>query len=862
MNPEVIQLFDRAAQLPPHERQAFLLQNCSDPSVREEAESLLQYASNAESLFDAAVRDVAISLRAEGELSPDDQIGAYRILSLIGRGGMGTVYLAERADGAFYHRAAVKVLQSGNAEFLHDRFEQERHILGLLNHPNIARILDAGQTPNGLLWFVMEYVQGSAIDRFCDDRALTITQRLELFLGVCDGVRHAHERLIVHRDLKPANIFVTDAGEPKLLDFGIAKVLDPSHVATASTRLLTPEYASPEQIRGDPITTATDIYSLGAVLYKLLTGQPPHSLRNTAPLDAARIITEEEVARASNIRPDLPADVDSILQKALHKDPARRYRSVEEFTRDIRSYLQGRPVLAVPDRFGYRARRFLKRNALICAVSALAALFLVSGTVISIYQARQAQARFQQVRQLANVFLFDFDRSIANVAGTLEARKLVAATAQKYLEQLAAESGGDNSLHREIAVAYERLGDIQRSLQSGRGNESEIESLRRAFEIRRRLGDDRSDNPAHRDGYINLASRLAGRYRTVKNVSESAKWSEEAVVLATRWIDAEPKRLEALEAARTALLQQGLHLETAGQAARSREAMDKAVLFAERALQVNPSGRDTAYKLVITEYVFANMLLNLKQPAEALVHAQRAVALSEPLYRSDPANRLWRTGYQQSLSSAGIVYTALAESQPKQIPIAVQYLKNAHSLAEDAAREDPKDASARDSLVVQCHRLANALSRSGAFEVAAGLYEQAGAAARGLISLNPQNRRNWYLLTKNQLGYGNLRLTQGRVQQAELLLLSADEAFEKALAFDSSDAVLLEARASQLSSLAVAAERLGNRKIAQRRMHECLEVLIAMIRRDPTAKDYVGDYKEMLAQARRLAVSTDSLPQP
>ncbi len=862
MNPEVIQLFDRAAQLPPHERQAFLIENCSDPSLREEAESLLRYASNAESLFDAAVRDVAISMRAESELSPDDQVGAYRILSLIGRGGMGTVYLAERADGAFYHQAAVKVLQTGNAEFLLDRFHQERQILGLLNHPNIARILDAGQAPNRPPWFVMEYVPGCAIDRFCDEQGLTITQRLELFLGVCDGVRHAHESLIVHRDLKPANIFVTEAGEPKLLDFGIAKVLDPNHEATSSTRLLTPEYASPEQIRGDPITTATDIYSLGAVLYKLLTGQPPHCLRNSAPLDAARIITEEEVPRASNIRPDLPGDVDSILQKALHKDPARRYRSVEEFARDIRSYLQGRPVLAVPDRFGYRARTFLKRNALICAVSALAALFLVAGTVTSIYQARQAQARFQQVRQLANVFLFDFERSIANVAGTLEARKLVASTAQKYLQQLAAESGGDDSLQREIAVAYERLGDIQRSLQSGRGNDFEIESLRNAFDIRLRLGDDRSDKPGHREGYINLASRLAGRYRSLKNVSESAKWSDEAVVLATRWIDAEPNRLEALEAARTALLQQGLHLETAGQAARSREAMQKAVLFAERALQVDAAGRDTAHKVVITEYVFANMLLNLKQPAEALVHAQRAVALSEPLYRSDPANRPWRTGYLQSLSSAGIVYVALAASQPKQAPVAVRYLQNAHSLAGEAAREDPKDASAKDSLVVQCHRLASALRRAGDLDAAVALYEQAGAAARELISINPQNRRNWYLLTKNQLGYGDLRLAQGRIQQAEVLLLSADEAFERALAFDSSDAVLLEARASQRLSLAVAAERLGNRKIAQRRIRECLDVLIAMVRRDPTAKDYVGDYKAMLAQARRLDVSTDNLPQP
>jgi tetratricopeptide (TPR) repeat protein len=707
----------------------------------------------------------------------------------------------------------------------------------------------------------MEYVPGQAIDRYCEKQDLTIEGRLELFLKVCDAVRHAHQSLIVHRDLKPANIFVDETGEPKLLDFGIAKVLDPNHLNSTTTRLLTPEYASPEQIRGEPITTATDIYSLGAVLYKLLTGRPPHSLSEMAPLNAAWVITEEDVPPASSIRPGLPGDVDSILQKALHKDPARRYHSVEEFAHDIRRYLEGRPVLAVPDRFGYRARRFLKRNALIIVISALAALFLIAGTLISINQAWRAQHRFQQVRQLANVFLFDFEKSLENVPGTLDARTLVATTARRYLEQLAAESSDDPDLQREIAVAYQRLGDIQHDLQSSVGKESEIESLRKAYEIRRRLGDDRIGDVTHRREFIGLASRLAGRYQTIRNTAESVKWDEEATGLASRWVNTEPARLEALEAAGEAFQTQGLRLEAAGQAARSREAMDTAVRFSERA-RVMAKDRSHDLNLVNAEYTFANMLLNLKEPAEALVHASRAVSLSEQLYHADPHNQKWRRGYQLSLSSAGIARRALANSDPRQLPAAVQLLEHAHSLAEQTAREDPKNAAAKDDLIVQCHRLARALIQSGKPDAAATLYEEAGRVVRDVIAINPQNRRYWYLSAANQVNYGDLRLHQGLVTKARDVLLSADEPFERALALDPLDATLLEMRASQLEMLAVAAEKLGDGEAARLRIRQCLDVLGAMVGRDPSAKNYIGDYKAMIELARRLGVSTGNLPEP
>jgi tetratricopeptide (TPR) repeat protein len=859
MNFALNQLLDSTTETPLDHRPALLKDSHQHTLRRAEVQSLLENTTDAESLFDAAVRHVASALRDQGRLSPDDRIGSYRIVSLIGQGGMGAVYLAERADGTFRQQVAMKLLQSGNAELFLERFWQERRILALLNHPNIARLLDAGQTSSGTPWFVMEYVPGQRIDEYCEKSNLAIDSRLELFLRVCDAVRYAHQSLIVHRDLKPANILVAENGEPKLLDFGIAKVLDPANLNSASTGLLTPEYASPEQIRGDAITTATDIYSLGAVLYKMLSGQPPHPLSELAPLDAAWIITEEEVPPVSSVRPGLAGDIDSILQKALHKEPSRRYQSVQEFAQDIRYYLQGRPVLARPDHFGYRASRFLRRNAFMVTVSALAALFLIVGTFVSIHQARRAQHRFQQVRQLANVFLFDFERSLENVPGALDARKLVAATARQYLEQLAAESAGDTGLQREIAVAYERLSDIQHDLLSSGGTDAEIESLRTAYEIRRRLGDDRSDNATHRKEFIDLASHLAARYQTTRKASESVKWDEEATGLATRWVNSEPKRREALEAAGTAFMNQGLRLEIAGQADRACHSMEKAVRFAERAREV-AGDQSGDYGLAHTEYTFANMLLNLKRPAEALMHAQRAVALMEPLHRMAPRNQKWSRGYQQSLSSAGIACRALAKVDRRRLPDAVQFLDRAHTLAFEAAQEDPKNAQAKDDLVVQCHRLARALIQSGKADLAATLYDEAGKAVREMIAGNPKNRRYWYLSAANQVLYGDLLLEQGQAEQAKNVLLSADVPFERALAFDPLDATLLELRASQLQMLAETMEKLGDREAARLRTGQCVDVLKALIDRDPSAKDYIGDYKAMITLARRLGVSTRNLP--
>lgn len=431
---------------------------------------------------------------------------------------MGAVYLAERADRSFEQRVAIKVVQAaGAAGSLGDRFRQERRILANLNHPCIASVFDGGET-NGTPYIVMEYVRGESIDAYCERASLSLADRLHLFLKVCDAVRHAHLNLIVHRDLKPANILVTGEGQPKLLDFGIATVLDPTDagISHTSTRVLTPEYASPEQVRGDPITTATDIYSLGAVLAHILTGKPPRILSGMSPFQAAQAIAEGEPRSFD----ELPADLNAILKKALHPDPLRRYQSAEELASDIGRFLDGRPVLAAPDSRAYRAQKFLRRNWIEVSASAAIFLALAVGAGVALWQARRAERRFNDVSRLANSFLFDFERSIHELSGATNARLLMVKTASEYLARLSAEAGGDRVLIRELADSYKKLGDVQGAASGGNLGQipAALASYRKGLALRDSMGDQTAADPKTRLNYLlNLYALAALEFTFIRS---------------------------------------------------------------------------------------------------------------------------------------------------------------------------------------------------------------------------------------------------------------------------------------------------------------------------------------------------------
>jgi eukaryotic-like serine/threonine-protein kinase len=419
---QVAELVKSGLERDQREWPSFLDEACgSDVALRAEVESLLQLKPEAAALMqEPAVHLSARILVPDRELKPEEIIGDYRILSLIGSGGMGDVYLAE--DPQLHRKVALKIVRRGlDMGAITRRFQREEQILASLTHPNIARLYGGGITSEGVPYFVMEYVEGERLDSYCDKQKLTIPERLRLFRKICSAVSYAHQHLVIHRDLKPANIRVTAEGEPKLLDFGIARFLDPqtSNIAEQTMTFLgvmTPEYASPEQVRGETMTTASDVYSLGVVLYELLTDQKPYQIDNRTPANIARAITEQEPQRPSTTavssdgnrqleianRKSLRGDLDNIILMAMRKEPARRYQSAAQFSADIQRHLEGLPVVARKDTFSYRASKFIKRHRVGVAAASLIVVSLVAGMVATAWQAQVARQEKVKAEEIKN----------------------------------------------------------------------------------------------------------------------------------------------------------------------------------------------------------------------------------------------------------------------------------------------------------------------------------------------------------------------------------------------------------------------------------------------------------------------------
>ncbi len=569
---EIKRIFDAAADLAPREQHVFLDSVCPDPTTRVEIERML-----------AADLDTALDESPLAALAPDDdpaslvgrRIGRYRITGEIARGGMGAVFSAVRDDGEFQQQAAVKLIKSGlHTEAIARRFRHERQILASLEHPNIARLLDGGVTDDGLPFYVMEFVGGAPVDDYCRERDLSLKDRLELFRQICGAVAYAHRRLIVHRDLKPSNILVTPAGEVKLLDFGIAKVISqtiggarPRGTAT-QLGLMTPDYASPEQFRGEQVTTATDVYSLGVVLYELLTGARPYDLTGLRLDEMLRAVCETGPPRPSQAiadcglriadsrpkkrrraspssssnpqsaihnpqskNPQLKGDLDNIILKALRKEPENRYASVEALSEDIGRHLKGLPIVARPATFGYRAGKFVRRNRPAVLLASLVLLTLVGGISATGWQAvraererKLAQKRFEQSRDLANSLVFKYHDAIANLPNSSPVRELLLKDASAYLDNLARDAGGDLTLLREVALARTKLGDIQgrphgASLGNTAGAIENYEAAAALFETVAR-GSTRADRPRATGDLLTIYQKLGSALTRAKERPE------------------------------------------------------------------------------------------------------------------------------------------------------------------------------------------------------------------------------------------------------------------------------------------------------------------------------------------------------
>jgi tRNA A-37 threonylcarbamoyl transferase component Bud32/tetratricopeptide (TPR) repeat protein len=454
----VQEIFHALADSSEEERRRYFAAEQIDEPTRKEVEALLAFDLETASLEIEIGKEAKRAMETLDTRGPN--CGAYRLTEVLGWGGMGSVYSAERADGEIAQRVAVKLLRPGTDNpDLRQRFLAERQILAALSHPNIARLMDAGHREDGQPYLVMEYVEGKPIDVFTSD--FSVRQKLRLFLKVCDAVAYLHRNLVVHRDLKPQNILVTTDGEPKLLDFGIAKILDYALDSTVTVvRMLTPDYASPEQVMGKTVTTATDIYSLGAVLYKLLTGEPPHHFQNGSVEAIASEICEGNITPAAKLAPGIKPDLEAILMKALRREPRERYGSIELFAEDLENFLDSRPVRARRGGAWYRMRKFARRYWIPVVASALAVAALSAGLGFANHERVLAQRRFEDVRRLANT-LFDIDVEARNVPGNTKVRQKIVDTSLEYLRRLSQDAQGDPQLQLELGNAYMRVARVQ-----------------------------------------------------------------------------------------------------------------------------------------------------------------------------------------------------------------------------------------------------------------------------------------------------------------------------------------------------------------------------------------------------------------
>ena len=781
----VKRVFDETVALPPAERTAYLGRTCAgDSALKRDVESLLASSQTIDSSI-ATTAPLNQPLTAPSSSTRlGSRVGVYEIVAEIGSGGMGDVYRAARADGQFEKEVAIKLVRHGmNLRVVLDRFRMERQILAGLDHPNIARLLDGGTTADGLPYLVMELVAGVPIDSYCDQRRLNIAQRLRLFEKVCAAVQYAHQRLVIHRDIKPNNILVGEDGAPKLLDFGIAKLLDPAASADAVTlQAMTPEYASPEQIRGESITTATDVYSLGVLLYQLLTGRSPyasdtrspHGLANAIceiepPLPSERVLRTEKFEGRPELSPEalstpregspaklqrrLAGDLDTIVLKALRKEPERRYHSVEQFADDVVRHLEGQPVIARKDSWSYRAGKFVRRHRVAAAAVSFAGVVLVAGVLVVLRENRvarvnreRAERRFNQVRQLANSFLFDFHDAIQHLPGSTPARELVVKRALEYLDSLAAEAANDPQLQRELAAAYDKVANVQGApYRSNLGNyPGALASYRKAIAIREQLAQSSSEEKLHTEigrdyGEVGDLLKVTG------DLDGSIKSYEKALAILRALPNPGPETEREI-----ALVQvrYGTALIDTGELTKAVENHQAALAMTDKLLAANPTDRELLRDRAIQTMRLGDVYRAMNRLPDSLAEQKNAVAQFEAL-------AVKTNGQSMRDLAVGYDHLAMAMQKMGDKRGALETALKAVAGDEEAYKQDPNNALARRDVYVGRSRIAIMQSDVGDTKEALANMRQALALCEADAALNPDSTE-----IRSDLGIFHFRLAE------------------------------------------------------------------------------------------------------
>ncbi|MEQ1604772.1 MAG: protein kinase [Pyrinomonadaceae bacterium] len=672
---QVKEIFSSALDIEPHQRNDFVAEKCNgDNDLRAEVESWLASHDESEDFIERP----AITAK---EIIGDDSIrgrhfGTYAIVREIGHGGMGAVYLAKRTDGEFEQEVALKIVRQSIAEQnMIERFRRERQILASLNHPNIAKLLDGGVSENGEPFLAMEFVEGLTISEYVSNRTLSINEILTLFIKVCSAAAYAHRNLVVHRDIKPGNILVTSAGEPKLLDFGLAKLIDESlghDLTTTRTefRALTPAYASPEQLNGESITTSSDVYSLGVLLCELLTGQRPFKLEGMSlneMINAVSTLEPELPSRTAAPNSKLRGDLDNIILKALRNEPDRRYKSVEQFAEDIQRYLSGLPVLARSDTLYYRVSKFVMRHRIGVAAAALILITLMTGIALTVREKRKADRRFNDVRQLANALVFEVDNEIQK--GPTKGRAMIAKRALEYLDSLALESGNEFDLQLELAAGYLKVGDIQgKPYRPNLGDTvGAVASYQKAQVLLESLT---IANPSNLEArrYLSLCYQSLGRVQQRNSEWDAALESErKAVYLSEGLVATDPANAQYSSLLADNYVQCGAALYQLGRGATVAD-HHQAIEYFRKALAIHSSlsaaePDNTEYRYatgVDYEYVgiafnrLGDMTGDLENHLAALENHRKEFAINEGLAAFDPSNAAFRRIVADAYGEVGL----------------------------------------------------------------------------------------------------------------------------------------------------------------------------------------------------------------
>jgi len=769
---EIRTVFDRMSDLDPGDRERWLGRECAgDAELAEEVRSLLASSAVAGEFLEVPAVEQIHRTDPEPEAPPPARIGNWDIEREVGHGGMGAVYLGVRDESGFRLRAAVKLVRRGmDSDFILRRFRTEREILSGLDHPNIARLLDGGSTADGRPYFAMEYVEGRHLLEECAARGADARQRIALFLQVCDAVAYAHRHLVVHRDLKPSNILVTPDGSPKLLDFGLARLLQPDagggeHTETGF-RLLTPDYASPEQVRGERITTSTDIYSLGVVLYHLLAGRGPYRTTDRHSSEAiARAVCDQEPER-----PGVSRDLDNIVLKALRKEPERRYESVGRLADDLKRYLEGRPVMARKDTLGYRAARFIGRHKAGTAAAAIGALALAGAMGAALYQARvaraeraAAEARFSDVRQLTDSFLFEFHDAIRDLPGSTPARELVVKRALQYLEKLSSIKGGDAGLQRELATAYERVASVQGGMYETHVGDTggARQSLAHALAIRRELAASMPATRNDREALAQTELQLA-QVEIVAGEGDAAEArSRRAVSMYAALVAEEPSS----RLMRARLARARRYLATSMRRTRRDEAVailqESAAAFEALAAE-DPGTPGYTREVSITHQQLLEALAGTPARAEAEESYGKSVAILEALVAKEPAN----VSYRRELAYTHVSMATFLDWNGEPGPALVTY-RRAVPLLESLVEADPRNADARLLLAETYNSIGYARAISKDPDGAMTDLRRSLAMFQSIAAADPANARAILGRARLYESFGTARAAVGDASEAQ-----------------------------------------------------------------------------------------------